>query len=231
MGVPTNCSCALLPLIEWSRQDCTSESASRHVSPHSLWSYCSARKRRPLPTQRGAWRFGHATFPLSIPALLQVPRGEEQGTQCTHMPPMRCVASAAIGTVVGLGVGQSLRLSASTSAPRATTAPPPQPILLQPEPDWRAHRHTLRGAYKWAANNVPYFECSDPDISLAYYYRWRLFWLHLRETTRHGWVLTEFLKPVGWAGPYNTISTNAAAIPTPPTRRPGATTRGELSQC
>ena len=75
----------------------------------------------------------------------------------------------------------------------------------RPGTRWPEHRDVLGAAYEWATLNAPFFECSDPDISLAYYYRLRVFWLHLRHT-RDGYVLTEFLHSVPWAGPHGTIN-------------------------
>lgn len=60
-------------------------------------------------------------------------------------------------------------------------------------------------ATKWIAANVPLFDCPDQDFERIYYYRWWTFRKHLSETPQ-GWVLTEFLAPVGHAGPFNTIS-------------------------
>ena len=54
------------------------------------------------------------------------------------------------------------------------------------------------------AGAVPSFECPDADINRTYEFRWRAFGRHC-EKTPEGWVITEFLPPVGWAGKYNTI--------------------------
>ena len=51
---------------------------------------------------------------------------------------------------------------------------------------------------------VPSFECPDTAINRTYEYRWRAFGRHC-EKTPDGWVITEFLPKVGWAGKYNTI--------------------------
>ena len=53
--------------------------------------------------------------------------------------------------------------------------------------------------------NVPVFACPDADIERTYYFRWWTYRKHLRKTER-GWVVTEFLPDVGWAGKYNTIA-------------------------
>ena len=53
--------------------------------------------------------------------------------------------------------------------------------------------------------NVPYFECPDKELEKTYYFRWWTFRKHIKET-EVGHVITEFLPPVRWAGPYNTIN-------------------------
>ena len=53
--------------------------------------------------------------------------------------------------------------------------------------------------------NVPTFECPDADVERAYAFRWWTYRKHLRKTP-DGWVVTEFLPDVGWAGRNNTIS-------------------------
>ena len=52
---------------------------------------------------------------------------------------------------------------------------------------------------------VPRFACPDPVIERTYYFRWWTYRKHLKKTPS-GWVVTEFLPNVGWAGKYNTIS-------------------------
>ena len=53
--------------------------------------------------------------------------------------------------------------------------------------------------------NAPRFTCPDADIERTYYFRWWTYRKHLRHTP-DGWVVTEFLPEVGWAGRHNTIS-------------------------
>jgi hypothetical protein len=53
---------------------------------------------------------------------------------------------------------------------------------------------------------IPLFECPDEDIERTYYFRWWTYRKHLRRTKDGGWVVTEFLPKVPWAGPENTIS-------------------------
>ena len=59
-------------------------------------------------------------------------------------------------------------------------------------------------ARDWMQRNVPLFECPDPDIERTYYFRWWTYRKHLRQTPE-GFVVTEFLPAVPWAGKFNTI--------------------------
>ena len=75
------------------------------------------------------------------------------------------------------------------------------PALLDPQPlltEWPADA-------SWIAANAPLFECPDPSIQQIYYFRWHVYREHLKQTTA-GWVVSEFLPEVPWAGKYNTIS-------------------------
>jgi hypothetical protein len=89
--------------------------------------------------------------------------------------------------------------AASSSACR-----PASPQL--PRFDAAPYRRMLGGAAAWAEANVPLFECSDADVTQAYYYRWQLFWRHLQWSNEDGWTLSEFLPHVNWAGPHGTIN-------------------------
>ena len=55
------------------------------------------------------------------------------------------------------------------------------------------------------ASAVPRFECPDRELERVYWFRWWTYRKHLKRTPR-GWVVTEFLPDVPWAGKYNTIS-------------------------
>ena len=56
-------------------------------------------------------------------------------------------------------------------------------------------------------SQIPLFECPDEDIERTYYFRWWTYRKHLRRTKDGtGWVVTEFLPDVGWAGAENTIA-------------------------
>jgi hypothetical protein len=59
-------------------------------------------------------------------------------------------------------------------------------------------------AWPWMVENVPLFSCPSARFEEIYYYRWWTFRKHIKRTP-DGLVLTEFLTPVGHAGPHNTI--------------------------
>ena len=52
--------------------------------------------------------------------------------------------------------------------------------------------------------NIPFFECPDREIEEVYYYRWWTFRKHIKKTA-DGYVITEFMPNVSWAGVYNSI--------------------------
>jgi hypothetical protein len=58
--------------------------------------------------------------------------------------------------------------------------------------------------------NIPFIDIPDKGIQDVYYYRWSSLQRHLRYTVAGtGYIITEFIQPVGYAGALNTI--NAAA--------------------
>lgn len=52
---------------------------------------------------------------------------------------------------------------------------------------------------------IPLVELSDPIIEQIYYFRWHTYCKQIKKTP-DGWVVTEFLPNVSWAGKYNTIN-------------------------
>ena len=54
-------------------------------------------------------------------------------------------------------------------------------------------------------DNIPFFECPDKSFEKIYYYRWWTYRKHIKQTPQ-GFVVTEFITPVKYAGVYNTIS-------------------------
>jgi len=66
-----------------------------------------------------------------------------------------------------------------------------------------------QAAWSWLVKNIPFFECSDKELEEIYYFRWWTFRKHICETPG-GFVVTEFLPDVPWAGKYNSINCSAA---------------------
>ena len=64
-------------------------------------------------------------------------------------------------------------------------------------------------AWEFLRENVPLLECPDKELEKIYYFRWWTYRKHIKHTPE-GFVITEFLPAVGWAGKYNTISCPAA---------------------
>ncbi|MBE3070218.1 MAG: hypothetical protein IMZ66_08265, partial [Planctomycetes bacterium] len=60
-------------------------------------------------------------------------------------------------------------------------------------------------AWQFLKDNVPRFECPDKDLEEVYHFRWWTYRKHVKQTP-DGFIITEFLPPVGWAGKYNSIS-------------------------
>jgi hypothetical protein len=63
---------------------------------------------------------------------------------------------------------------------------------------------------EWYEANIPFVDLPDKDIQATYYYRWRTFKEALKYTgPEDGWIVSEFLGPVGYSAPNGGI--NAAA--------------------
>lgn len=62
--------------------------------------------------------------------------------------------------------------------------------------------------FHWFTENIPFFECPEPEIEKIYYFRWQVFHKHIKPTP-DGFVVTEFLPEVHWVGKHNTISASA----------------------
>lgn len=60
-------------------------------------------------------------------------------------------------------------------------------------------------AWEFLSENIPLFNCPDTELEKTYYFRWWTYRKHIKQTPE-GFVITEFLPDVPWAGKYNTIS-------------------------
>jgi len=70
---------------------------------------------------------------------------------------------------------------------------------------------TIPNSDSWLflSQNIPFFDCPDTTIEQTYYFRWWTYRKHIKSTSK-GYVITEFLPNVPWAGNSNTISCAAA---------------------
>ncbi len=64
-------------------------------------------------------------------------------------------------------------------------------------------------AWDFLSANIPLLDVPDEDIQRTYYFRWWTYRKHIKKTPE-GYVITEFLPDVPWAGKYNTISCPAS---------------------
>jgi predicted GH43/DUF377 family glycosyl hydrolase len=60
-------------------------------------------------------------------------------------------------------------------------------------------------AWDFLKNNIPLLDCPDKELEQIYYFRWWTYRKHIKQTP-DGFIVTEFLPAVGWAGKYNSIS-------------------------
>jgi hypothetical protein len=141
------------------------------------------------------------------------------------------VAGLLIVAVLGNGIG-GLRAGAAEAPANvaATNAPVPTLISLPPSPsawkpyvlqsdsfkhyvdDFNANDNELykqlipnSSAWDFLKQNVPLLECPDSEIQEIYYFRWWTYRKHIKQTPE-GFIITEFLPAVGWAGKYNSIN-------------------------
>ena len=62
--------------------------------------------------------------------------------------------------------------------------------------------------WQWFVDNIPWLDTPDTEINQIYYFRWYGFQKHISHTP-DGYVITEFLDHVPWAGKFNTIDAAA----------------------
>ncbi len=90
---------------------------------------------------------------------------------------------------------------------------PPQPENINTTgTSFLDHDSPLRGFFgqTFLKENIPFIDIPDPNIEEVYYYRWSSLTRHLRYTVPGtGYILTEFLTPIGYAQAFNTIDAAA----------------------
>lgn len=93
-----------------------------------------------------------------------------------------------------------------------------QPLILKAEDfrhyvdafnvnDRELYAQAISNTQAWAflSDNIPLLDCPDKEIEETYYFRWWTYRKAIKQTP-DGFVITEFLPPVPWAGKQNTIS-------------------------
>jgi hypothetical protein len=61
--------------------------------------------------------------------------------------------------------------------------------------------------WDWYLENIPFFDCPEPDLVTTYYYRWELITKHLTYGSPDaGYLFTEFIDRPFWSGAYGAIS-------------------------
>ncbi len=61
--------------------------------------------------------------------------------------------------------------------------------------------------WDWYLENIPFFDCPEPDVVTTYYYRWELITKHLTYGSPDtGYLFTEFIDRPFWSGAYGAIS-------------------------
>ncbi len=100
----------------------------------------------------------------------------------------------------------------------ALPASPPQPLVLKVD-DFRHYVDSFNqndnelyaqyvpnaAAWEFLKTKIPLLDCPDKELEEIYYFRWWTFRKHIKQTP-DGFVLSEFLPKVGWAGKHNTIN-------------------------
>ncbi|ATE55941.1 MGH1-like glycoside hydrolase domain-containing protein [Actinosynnema pretiosum] len=95
----------------------------------------------------------------------------------------------------------------ASAAPAAPWYPP-----VGPGTSVLDHRAKLAGAVEpqWYEANIPFVDLPDREIESTYYYRWRTFKEALKHTgPDDGWIVSEFLGPVGYSAPGGGIAAAA----------------------
>jgi Mannosylglycerate hydrolase MGH1-like glycoside hydrolase domain/NedA-like, galactose-binding domain len=74
-------------------------------------------------------------------------------------------------------------------------------------PEKSLANHYFGNDAPWFEKNIPFFDCSDPEFTQIYYYRWKLYKSHLKDLGSRGYIVTEFLDDVSWAlKPYQSLN-------------------------
>ena len=127
-----------------------------------------------------------------------------------------------LGISDGLVWERELDRPLPSAAPSQSAGPAPQPLVLKAK-DFRHFVDAFRqdddelyvqhipntAAWDFLKANIPLLDCPDKEIEEIFYFRWWTFRKAIKQTP-DGFIITEFVPPVGWAGKHNSI--NCAAL-------------------
>lgn len=79
--------------------------------------------------------------------------------------------------------------------------------VLDPKEQFAKETWWYNRDFDWYEKNIPFFECSDKEITTTWYYRWDLLTKHLTYASPNtGYTMTEFIDRPFWSGAYGAIS-------------------------
>ncbi len=130
-----------------------------------------------------------------------------------HRIRVRTTAALALATLL-TATAPALASASATSQhePTARPAPTGPYVPVGRGTHFLDHSTALEGVAdpEWYESNIPFVDIPDQAIQDTYYYRWRTFKEALKYTgPDDGWIVTEFLGPVGYAAPGGAISAAA----------------------
>ncbi|MBQ3098740.1 MAG: acetylxylan esterase [Kiritimatiellae bacterium] len=183
----------------------------------------SSRSRR-IATEKWAPYFDGANFASRITCPMRIAVGFSDTTcpPCAVYAAYNEIKVADKGIVNGIGmthscsrrfyeelggwVKQSSRHPVSAAQVADDTWAKYVPEFNRLDDELYANAISNSAAEAFLRENAPSFSCPDEDIERIYHFRWWTYRKHLRRSSSGGWVVTEFLPDVSWAGVDNTIS-------------------------
>ncbi|MGC7100163.1 MGH1-like glycoside hydrolase domain-containing protein [Amycolatopsis lurida] len=107
-------------------------------------------------------------------------------------------------------LGATVAVFAVTVAPPSAVAAPAPPLYPAVGAGTRLLDHGAKLAGfvepEWYEANIPFVDLPDQTIEDTYYYRWRTYKEALKYTgAADGWIVSEFLGPVGYSAPHGGI--------------------------
>ena len=93
-----------------------------------------------------------------------------------------------------------------------TQAPPLPPDYSVAGTSFLDHSSYIQGysGQTFLLNNIPFIDIPDSNIQDVYYFRWYSLSHHLVYTTQGtGYIITEFVQPIGYAGSFDTVDAAA----------------------